>query len=204
MQTFIDATSLNSLDKIKVFNKSSQNQIVKRLANLEQHFFIPTSCVEFLELMSVAVTFYETIGYAITVQNMTKNIIHSIALTMENLNEKQAEVHSMKLTKLVHNNSLQQCLLKTMAKLNLYAGTRGIPLLYLILEDLNQSSNDLLIVGEAYSNKYGRIIKELVKRKTHYHLLYVEDNCMLFDKFYKSFCGTKVELSITSTIKMGK
>lgn len=58
-----------------------------------------------------------------------------------------------------------------------------------------------LFKGQAFSQENGPITDELIWRAAHNHTLTKEDDCMLFEKLYNAFCGSKVETTITSEMK---
>ena len=88
-----------------------------------------------------------------------------------------------------------------MAELDSMIGTHGIPLSYLVRENILAPAEDQLIQGQAFSQENGSITDELIQRVTHNHPLTKEDNCILFEKLYDSFWGCEVETTITSEMK---
>ena len=88
-----------------------------------------------------------------------------------------------------------------MAELDAMIGTCGISLSYLIREDILAPAEDQLIQGQAFSQENGLITNELIQRATHDHSLTKEDNCILFEKLYDLFWGSKVENTTTSEMK---
>ena len=127
--------------------------------------------MDFLIAASVAIKFYDTCGYRVTVENMQRGIVLAIFETVENLNKRKKDTSSKKLTKLVGNNSLPFWLPKAMAELDAMIGTRGIPLSYLIREDVVAPAEDQLIQGQAFSQENGSVTDELIQRATHDHPL---------------------------------
>lgn len=132
---------------------------------------------------------------------MQQEIVLAIFKTVENLNKRKKENSTRKLTKLVGNNSLPFWLPKAFLELDAIIRTRGIPLSYMICEDVVAPAGDQLIQGQAYSQENGSITDKLIQRATHNHPLNKEDDCMLFDKLYNVFWGSEVETTITSKMK---
>ena len=157
--------------------------------------------MDFLITASVAIKFYDTCDYRITVKNMQRGIVLAIYETVENLMERKKDTSSKKLTKLVGNDSLPFWLPKAMTELDAMIRTRGIPLSYLIREDVLAPAEDQLIQGQAFSQENGSVTDELIQRATHNHSLIKEDNRILFEKLYDSFCGSEVETTIISEMK---
>ena len=93
---------------------------------------------------------------------MQRDIVLAIYETVKNLEEKKKDTTNKKLSKLVGNNSLPFWLPKAMAELDSMIGTRGIPLSYLIREDIVAPAEDRLIQGEAFSQENGSITDELI------------------------------------------
>ena len=184
---FIAATAFNLPDTIKLIDEKGWNRVDKKLARGNPPFHIPFNALDFLIATSVAIKFYNTCGYRITVKNMQRGIVLAIYETVKNLEEKKKDTSSKKLTKLVGNNSLPCWLPKAMAELDAMIGTRGIPLSYLIREDVVAPAEDQLIQGQAFSQENCSITDKLIQRATHDHALTKEDNCMLFEKLYNSF-----------------
>ena len=187
---FIAATAFNLPDTIQLIDKKGWNQVDKKLARGSPPFYIPFNALDFLIAASVAIKFYDTCGYRITIENMQRGIVLAIYETVKNLEERKKDNSSKKLTKLVGNNSLPFWLPKAMAELDSMIGTHGIPLSSLIREDIPAPAEDQLIQGQAFSQENGSITDELIQRVTHNHPLTKEDNCILFEKLYDSFWGS--------------
>ena len=198
---FINATSFNLPDTIRLTNEKGWMQVDKKLARGNPPFHIPFNALDFLIAASVAIKYYDTCGYIITLENMQRDIVLAIYETVKNLEERKKDTTSKKLTKLVGNNSLPFWLPKAMAELDSMIGTWGIPLSYLIREDIVAPADDRLIQGEAFSQENGSITDELIRRATHDHHLMKEENRMLFEKLFDSFRGSEVETTITSEMK---
>ena len=93
---------------------------------------------------------------------MQREIFLAIFETVENLNERKNDSSSKKLTKFVGNNSLPFWLPKAMAELDTIIGTWGIPLSYMIREDVLAPAEDKLIQGQAFSQENHSINDELI------------------------------------------
>ena len=195
---FIAATAFNLPDTIRLINEKGWNWVDKKLARGNPPFHLPFNALDFLIAASVAIKFYDTCGYRITIENMQRGIVLAIYETVKNLEERKKDTSSKKLTKLVGNNSLPFWLPKAMAELDSMIGTRSIPLSYLIRENILALAEDQLIQGQAFSQENGLITNELIWRATHDHSLTKEDNCIFFEKLFDSFCGSEVETTITS------
>ena len=157
--------------------------------------------MDFLIAASVAIKYYDTCGYIITLENMQRDIVLAISETVKNLEERKKDTASKKLTKLVGTNSLPFWLPKAIAELDSMIGNRGIPLSYLIRDEVVPPADDRLIQDEAFSQENGSITDELIRRATHTHHLRKEDDRMLFEKLYDAFRGNEAETSITSEMK---
>lgn len=198
---FIATTAFNLPDTIKLVDEKGWNRVDKKLSRGNLPFLIPFNALDFLIAASVAIKFYDTCGYRITVKNMQRGIVLAICETVKNLDERKKDTSSKKLTKLVGNNSLPFWMPKAMAELDAMIGTRGIPLSYLIREDVLAPAEDQLIQGQAFSQENGLVMDELIQRTTHNHPLTKEDNSILFEKLYDLFRGSEIETTITSEMK---
>ena len=103
---FITTTSFNLPDTIKNVEEKGWNRVDKKLTRGNPLFLIPFNALDFLIAASVAIKFYDTCGYRVTVENMQQRIVLAIFETVENLNKRKKDTSSKKLTKLVGNNSL--------------------------------------------------------------------------------------------------
>ena len=195
------ATAFNLPDTIRLIDEKGWTQVDKKLACGNPPFHIPFNVLDFFIAASVAIKFYHTCGYRITVENMQRDIVLAIYETVKNLEERKKDTTNKKLTKLVGNNSLLFWLPKAMAELDSMVGSCGIPLSYLIRENVVVPAEDQLIQGQAYSQENGSITDELIRRATHDHHLTKEDNRILFEKLFDSFWGSEVETTITSEMK---
>ena len=178
---FITATAFNLPDTIKNIDEKGWNRVDKKLSRGDPPFSIPFNALDFLIAASVAIKFYDTCSYRITVKNMQRRIVMAIYETVKNLEERKKDTSNKKLTKLVGNNSLPFWLPKAMAELDSMVRTRGIPLSYLIREDIVAPAEDQLIQGQAFSQENDSVTDELIRRATHDHSLTKEDNWILFD-----------------------
>ena len=142
---FIAATAFNLPDTIKLIDEKGWNRVDKKLARGNPPFHILFNALDFLITASVAIKFYDTCGYRVTVENLQQGIVMAIYETVKNLKERKKDTSSKKLTKLVGNNSLLFWLPKAMGELDSMIGTRGIPLSYLIREDILAPAEDQLI-----------------------------------------------------------
>ena len=120
---FITATAFNLPDTIKNVEEKGWNRVDKKLTRGNPPFLIPFNALDFLIAASVAIKFYDTCGYRVTVENMQQGIVLAIFETVENLNKRKKDTPSKKLAKLVGNNSLLFWLLKAMAELDAMIGT---------------------------------------------------------------------------------
>ena len=112
--------------------------------------------------MQCFIKFHDTCGYRVTVKNMQQGIVLAIYKTVKNLEERKKDTTNKKLTKLVGNNSLPFWLPKAMAELDAMIGTQGIPLSYLIREDVLALAEDQLIQGQAFSQENGSVTDKLI------------------------------------------
>ena len=204
VDVFINATAFNLPDTILLTDEKGWTRVDKNLARRNPPFHIPFNALDFLIAASVAIKYYDTCGYIITVENMQRDIVLAIYETVKNLEERKKDTNNKKLSKLVGNNSLPFWLPKAMAELDSMIGTRGIPLSYLIREDVVPPAEDRLIQGEAFSQENGSITDELIRRATHNHHLMKEDNRILFEKLFDSFRGTEAETTITTEMKQNR
>ena len=159
---FIAATAFNLPDTIRLIDEKGWTRVDKKLACGNPPFHIPFNALDFLIAASVAIKYYDTCGYIITLENMQQDIVLAIYETVKNLKERKKDTTNKKLSKLVGNNSLPFWLPKAMAELDSMIGTCGIPLSYLIREDIVAPAEDRLIQGEAFSQENGSITDELI------------------------------------------
>ena len=122
---FITATAFNLPDTIKNVDEKDWNCVDKKLLRGYPPFLIPFNALDFLIAASVAIKFYDTCGYRITVDNMQREIVMAIYETVKNLEERKKDTSNKKLTKLVGNNSLPFWLPKAMAELDSMIGTNN-------------------------------------------------------------------------------
>lgn len=142
---FIETTAFNLPATIKGVEEKARNWIDKCLMNGNPPIQIPFNALEFFIAVSVAIKFYDTVGYRIIVKNIQQGIVLAIFETIENLNKRKKKSSSKKLTKLVGNNSLPFWLPKALTELDAIIGTRGIPLSYMTREDVVAPADNQLI-----------------------------------------------------------
>ena len=70
LDQFITATGFNLPATIKNVEEKGWNQVDKKLTNGNPPISIPFNALDFLIAASVAIKFYDTCGYRITVENM--------------------------------------------------------------------------------------------------------------------------------------
>ena len=103
---FITTTAFNLPDTIWLIDEKGWNWVDEKLARGNPPFHIPFNALDFLIAASVVIKFYHTCGYRITLKNMQRGIVLAIYETVKNLEERNRDTTSKKLTKLVGNNSL--------------------------------------------------------------------------------------------------
>ena len=123
VDVFIHATAFNLPDTIRLTDEKGWMRVDKKLARGNPPFHIPFNALDFLIAASVAIKYYDTCGYIITLENMQRDIVLAIYETVKNLEERKKDTTSKKLTKLVGNNSLPFWLPKAMAELDSMIGT---------------------------------------------------------------------------------
>ena len=94
-------TAFNLPDTIRLTDEKGWMRVDKKLACGNPPFHIPFNALDFLIAASVAIKFYDTCGYRITVENMQQGIVLAIYETVKNLEERKKDTSSKKLTKLV-------------------------------------------------------------------------------------------------------
>ena len=95
---FITATVFNLPATIKGVEEKGWSQIDKQLMNGNPPISIPFNALEFFIVIFVAIKFYDTVGYRITVENMQREIVLVIFETIKNLNQIKKDSSSKKLT----------------------------------------------------------------------------------------------------------
>lgn len=76
---FITTTGFNLPDIIKGVEEKGWNQIDTQLTNGNPPISIPFNALEFFIAVSIAVKFYDTVGYRITVETYSKKLsLHSL------------------------------------------------------------------------------------------------------------------------------
>ena len=126
VDVFIQATNFNLPDTILLMDEKGWERVDKKLARGNPPFHIPFNALDFLIAASVAIKYYDTCGYIITLENMQRDIVLAISEMIKNLEERKKDTSSKKLTKLVGTNSLPFWLPKAIAELDSMIGTRGI------------------------------------------------------------------------------
>ena len=71
---------------------------------------------------------------------------------------------------------------KNLIQLDSFIGNRGIPLSYLVREDVIPPAAPDLLIGKPYSEKHGSVEMVLIERATQNDPLYTHEDRMVFDK----------------------
>ena len=89
VDVFITATAFNLPDTIILIDEKGWTRVDKKLARGNPPFHIPFNALDFLIAASVAIKYYDTCGYIITLENMQQDIVLAIYETVNNLKERK-------------------------------------------------------------------------------------------------------------------
>ena len=109
---------------------------------------------------------------------------------MESFHERKEKSQGLKLTKLSRNGEFPMWLEKNLIQLDVFIGNRGIPLSYLVRDNVIPPAASDLLIGKQYSEKQGLVEMILIESYMYNEPLYTQDDHMLFDKLAVAWSGT--------------
>ena len=198
-----DDENIDELDKmVKLTDFADWTNISKHASS--EGVRIPVTEQKTLWHVSLAASYYKSLGYPYTEENMEMDLVNEIAEVHKDWIDNVESCKDQNLTKLRHENGLCRWIELYLPELNSMIGPRKVPIAYLVRDIQRPAVLPPLIDGKPYCELYDSVEKMVIYLFDENHPLQSLDNKFLYTKLFKSWSGTGVVDSISSFIKASK